>query len=118
MHVVPARVAGAGHGGPVRDVLFVADRQRVKVSPERDHRLGTRPHVDQQAGALGQDDRPEARGLQPELHPARRPVLVVTDLRMGMQVAPEIDELGLMPGEERVELALQVKFGHPWPPPV
>ena len=90
-------MAGVGNRGPVRDILLVADRQRVQVGPQRDHRVGARPDVHDQPGALGQDHRPQARGLQPELDPARGPVLVVADLGMGMQVASELDELGLVP---------------------
>src|SRR5580692_10390371 len=114
------------------NVLLVAERQRVQVSAQAYHRLGrdlggrsrqaspveVGPDVDEQAGALGQNPGPQAGSLEPELDTARRPVLVVTDLRVGMQVAPEVDEFGLVPGEKRVELALKVMFGHTPPPPV
>ena len=109
MHVVTAGVAGVRHGGPVRDVLDVRHGQRVHVGAERDDRaLGVgnllRADVDEQAGPLGQDDRPQARRGQAQRDPAGRPVLVEGQLRMSVQVPAELDELRLVFSQERVGL--------------
>src|SRR6202044_2509144 len=118
VHVVSAGVTGTLIRRPVRYVLLVVDRQRVDVSPQRHYRAGGRAgaDVDSEPGALGQDVRPQAGRFQPQRYPASGPVLVVTGLRMGMQVTTEINELALVHGQKRVELALKVMLGHALPP--
>ena len=70
------------------------------------------PDVDDQAGALRQDGRPQAGRLEPERDAAGGPVLVVAGLGVSVQVPPELDEFRLVPGEERVEFTLEVMLGH------
>ena len=124
MHIVPAGVTDVGDGRAVRDVLLVGHRQGVDVGTERDYRAWrglvvtvAAADVDDQAGALGQDHRAEARSRQPQRDAARGAVLGVADFRVGVQVAAERDELGLVLGDESFEIARQVISFHARLPP-
>ena len=110
VHVVAARMAGVRHGGAVGDVLLVGHRQRVEVRAEGHHGpvgvgvLVVSADVDRQAGALGQDHRPQARRGQAQRDPAGGAVLGVGELGMRVQVAAELDQLVLVSGQERVQI--------------
>jgi len=113
VHVVTAGVAGTRHGGAVRDVLVVRHGQRVHVRAERDDRplgvgnlLGA--DVDEQAGPLGQDHRPQARRGQAQRDPAGGPVLVEGQLRMSVKITAELDQLRLVFSQERVQIREQI----------
>src|SRR6516225_2573316 len=54
---------------------------------------------------------------QPLHHPAGRPVLVVAQFRVGMQIPAERDQVRLPGGEELAEFPGQVMAVHPPPPP-
>ena len=68
--------------------------------------------VDQQAGALGQDHRPQPCGGQPQRDPAGGPVLGAGELGVRVQVAAEFDQLGLVSGQEHVQIRAQVIACH------
>ena len=113
VHVVAAGMADVRHGRAVRDVLVVRHRQRVEVCPERNDRpFGIRnllrADVDEQAGSLGQDHRPQARRGQAQRDPAGGAVLVVGQLGMRVQVAAELDQLGFVLRQERVQIREQI----------
>jgi len=122
VHVVAASVAGARHGRAVGDVLLVGQGQRVEVRAESHHGtfgvtvlLG--PDVNEQAGALGQDHRPQAGRGQAQRDAAGGALLCVGQFGVGVQVAAELDQLGRVPGQERVEIRGQVISLHgPHPP--
>ncbi len=104
MHVVTAGMAGTGIQRPVRNILLINDRQGVDVGSKRDCRriVATAADVTQQSGAFRQDSGPQSGGLKPERDPASRAVLGVTDLRMGMQVPAELDQLRLVARKKRL----------------
>jgi hypothetical protein len=119
VHVVPAGVAGVRHGRPVRHGLLVRDGQRVQVRAQRHQGTGSRtvgPDVGYQPRPLGQDHRTQAGRGKPEPDLPCRPVLVIADLRMSMQVTTEPDQLAGMLGEERLEFPRQVISRHALPP--
>src|SRR5262249_37556220 len=95
VHVVPARVAGTRIQRPVTHAFLVDDWQRVDVGAQGNDRLlvSGATDVGDNSSALRQD-----RRAQPGLFEARgnlacRAVLGVTDLGVGMQVAPELNQL-------------------------
>jgi hypothetical protein len=96
-------MGGAGIQRPVRNTLFVNDRQGVDVGSEGDCRriVAAAADVAQQSGAFGQDSGTESSRLKPTRDPAGCAVLGVTDLRMGMQVPAELDQLGLVAIKKR-----------------
>src|SRR5215813_6269934 len=100
---------------PVRDILFVSDRQRVDVGTQRDRRnvILAATDVGDQPGALRQDPGPQPRRLEPERDPPGRAVLGVTDLWMGVQIPAELDQFWPVPFHERVVLAYQTTLSHP-----
>ena len=71
-----------------------------------------RADVDEHAGALGQDHRPQPRRGQPQGDPAGRAVLVEGQLGVHVQIAAELDQFRLAPGEERVEFSQQITPAH------
>ena len=91
------------HGRPVR----VGDRQRVEVGPQGDPlptRLrGTRPDVADETAA-GQQARFEARGTQPVGEQGGGPHLGAAELRVGVDVAADRDELVAQGVEQRRQL--------------
>ncbi len=91
VHVVTAGMAGTGIQRPVRNILLINDRQGVDVGSKRDC-----------SGAFRQDSGPQSGGLKPDRDPAGRAVLGVTDLRMGMQVPAELDQLRLVARKKRL----------------
>src|SRR5579859_6517478 len=105
----------AGVQRPVRNVLLVHDGQRVDVGPERNRRrvLLAAADVSDQPRALRQHRGPQPGSLKAQRDPARRAVLGVTDLWMGVQIPAKLDQLRLMPVEKRVELAYQITLSHP-----
>src|ERR1039457_4315971 len=118
VHVMPAGVAYVRHGRPVGHLLLVGHRKRVEVGAQGHQRAAVRLAADvhQHAGPLGQDDRAQADRGQPERYPPRGPVLVITELRVRVQVPAELDELGLVRGKELVELPQDVTVRHAEPP--
>src|SRR5215475_13506123 len=118
VHVVAARMARTAVDRSIRHVLFVVDWQRVNVGTQGNNWLiGTSSaDVYRQASAFGQDRRPQASSLEPKRDPPRCPVLVIASLRVSVQVSTEVDQLGLMAAEERIELALEIVLSHALPP--
>jgi hypothetical protein len=118
VHVVAACMTGVRDGGPVGHVLLVVDRQRVQVGPQCHQRAPGRfvTDVHDQPGPLGHDDRPQPCRGEPERHPARGPVLVVSQFRVRVQVPAERDQFVLARGEELVEFLRQVMPEHGRPP--
>ena len=115
VHVVAAGVADVRHGGAVGDVLVVRHRQGVHVGAERHHRpFGIRnllrADVHQHAGALGQDNWPQPRRGQPQGDPAGGAVLVEGQLGMRVQIAAELDQLGFVFRQERIQTREQIIF--------
>ena len=94
VHVVAARVADArGEGGEV-EAGALTHRQGVHVGAQRDAVLGVgRADVGEQAGA-GQQTHPDARGVEAAGHGLGRARLLAGQLGMGMEVPPDVDELG------------------------
>ena len=68
--------------------------------------------VDDQAGALGQDDRAQPGRGQAQRDAPGGPVLGVADLGVGVQVSAELDQLGFVLGDERFQIARQVISFH------
>ncbi len=97
VHVVAAGVGAVGRGGAVRAVtLRVRDGQGVDVGAQREHGYGgvAGADVTDEAGADGEDARFETGGLQPCLDRGGGPELLVAQLGVHVQVAPERDEFG------------------------
>ena len=124
VHVVPAGVADIGHGRAVRNALLIGHGQGVDVGTQGDDRARrglmvtvAAADVGDQARAPGQDYRAETGGRQPQRDPARGPVLGIADFRVRMQVAAELDELGLMRGDKGFQIARQVISFHARLPP-
>ena len=108
-------MAGAGVQRPVRDVLLVENRQRVNVCAKGDGRrvVLAAADVGDQAGTPREHGGLEPGGLQAQGDPAGGAVLGVSDLRMCVQIPAELDQLGPMVREKRVELACQITLSHP-----
>ena len=94
MHVVTAGVADARSArGPV-EAGALAHGQGVHVGAQRHPVLGVRrTDVGEQAGA-GQQAHPDARGIEAAGHGLGRARLLAGQLGMGMEVPPDVDELG------------------------
>ena len=94
MHVVAARVADAGGAGGEVEAGALAHGQGVHVGPQRDAVLGVgRADVGEQPGA-GQQAHPDAGGIEAVGHGLGRAHLFARQLRMGMEVPADVDELG------------------------
>jgi hypothetical protein len=109
VHVVAACVAGVRHRRDVGDVLLVGHRERIEVRAQSHHRsfgirVLVRADIDVKPGALGEDHRAQARRRQAQRDPAGGPVLVVGELGVHVQVAPELDELVRVLGEELLQI--------------
>ena len=94
VHVVAAGVADAGGAGGEVEAGALAHGQGVHVGAQGDPVLGVgRPDVGEQAGA-GQQAHPDARGIEAAGHGLGRAHLFAGQLGMGMEVPPDVDELG------------------------
>jgi hypothetical protein len=67
-----------------------------------------RADVDEHAGALGQDHRPQPRRGQPQGHPAGGAVLVEGQLGVHVQIAAELDQLGFVFRQEHIQIREQI----------
>ena len=94
MHVVAARVADAGGGGGEVEAGALTHRQGVHVGTQGDAVLGVGcTDVGEQPGAR-QQAHADARGIEAAGHGLRRAHLLAGQLGMGMEVPPDVDELG------------------------
>ena len=96
VHVVPACVANSGVLGGVVDVLAVGDGQGVDVGAQS-HQTGgvveaTRQHIAVGAGADGKHLRHQPGPLELVDDESCGAMLVVSDLRMGVNIAPDGDQ--------------------------
>ncbi len=101
VHVVAAGVRPVGHGRAVRALgLGVGDGQAVDVGPQGEHAgpsvplLARHADVTDEPGSDVEYARLEAGPLEPLLDRGCRAELLVAQLRVHVQVAPERDELG------------------------
>ena len=101
MHVMAAGMADPGHGRAVGHVLLVVQGQRVQVGPEGHRRSVAVADVADQPRAGGQQPRPEADGLQAAGDQGGGLPFGLAELGMGVEVAPEVDELRVVRGQER-----------------
>ena len=94
MHVVAAGVADAGGARGEVEAGALAHGEGVHVGAQRDAVLGVGgTDVGEQAGA-GQQAHPDARGIEAAGHGLGRARLLAGQLGMGMEVPPDVDELG------------------------
>jgi hypothetical protein len=97
VHVVSAGVRPVGHLGPIRALtLRVRDGQAVDVGAQGEHGALAvpLPDVADEPGSDGEHARREAGLLQPGLDRGGRTELLIAELRVHVQVAPELDEFG------------------------
>ncbi len=96
VHVVPAGVADARISRAIADVLAVGDGQRIDVGAQSDHAGGeveaVRQHVAVRAGADRQHLGDQAGPLEFVDDDAGGPILGVTDLGIGVQIAADADQ--------------------------
>ena len=117
VHVVAAGVADVGHGGPVRHVLDVGQRQRVQVGPDGDDApagpAATGADVADDPVALGHQARLQAGVAQQALDEGGGFELGPGQLRVGVDVAADRDESAVLGADEVVELTRQW-YRVPW----
>ena len=101
VHVVTAGVADPGDGGAVGHVLLVLQGQRVQVGPEGHRRSVAVADVADQPGAGRQEAGPEADGLEAAGDQGGGLPFGLPELGVGVEVAPEVDQLGVVSGQER-----------------
>ena len=111
VHVVAARVAGAGDRGPVRDVFLVVHREGIEVGPQSHHRtfgvgrIFRSGDIGEQPGAPGKHHGVKARRGQALGDDARGAVFRPPCLRVGVQVPAERDQRGPAVREKLVQAA-------------
>ena len=101
VHVVAAGVADPGDGRAVGHVLLVVQGQRVQVGPEGHRRPVAVADVADQPRPGRQQARPEADGLQAAGDQGGGLPFGLPELGVGVEVAPEVDQLGVVGGQER-----------------
>ena len=101
VHVVAAGVADPRHRGAVGHVLLVLQGQRVQVGPQGHRRPVAGADVADQPGAGGQQAGPQAHGLQAAGDQGGGLAFGHPELGVGVEVTPEVDQLGVVGGQER-----------------
>jgi hypothetical protein len=113
VHVVAAGMADPRDRRPVGDVLLVLQRQGVDVGPQRDDRPVAVADVADEPRADRQQSGPQPDGLQAAGDQRGRLTLRLAELRVRVEVAAEVDELGVVGGEKggKVEAHDRAGFG-------
>jgi len=101
--IVPAGVTHPGHCRAVRHFLLVLEGQGIDVGPQQDRRAVADTQVDLEAGVGGQGADGDPGHVQPGGYGRGGLALLPGQLRVGVEPAPEGDQLLAVGVQEDVE---------------